>query len=186
MREVDSIDRHIEFWSREVPDLDAEVEGAVTRMQMLVRHLAHRRADALAAYPLKSWEYDILWRLRSVGTPYRMTPTALAAGLDVAPATLTNRLERLEDSGYVTRTHDEDDRRKLLVALTTRGHRAWEATIGAQAEAEHELMEPLSASERKQLVRLLRKLTVAAEAGTHPLMLVPGEEDLAPKRRRSS
>ncbi|GAA1964036.1 MarR family winged helix-turn-helix transcriptional regulator [Amycolatopsis minnesotensis] len=185
MREVDSIDRHIEFWSREVADLDPDVEGAVTRMQMLVRHLAHRRAEALASYPLKSWEYDILWRLRSVGKPYRMTPTALTAGLDVAPATLTNRLERLEESGYVSRTHDADDRRKLLVTLTAKGHRAWEATIGAQADAEHELLAPLGTSERKQLVRLLRKLTAAAEAGTHPLMLVPGEEDLAPKRRRS-
>ncbi|WP_393054794.1 MarR family winged helix-turn-helix transcriptional regulator [Streptomyces sp. LN549] len=166
----DSIDRHIARWEQEVPGLDPRVEGAVTRMQMLVRHLQRRKEAGLARRRLKMWEYEILWRLRSAGEPYRMTPTRLAEGLDTHPATLTNRLDRLAKAGYVTREHDPADRRSLLVALTRKGHEAWSSTIGDQMATEHALLAPLSEAEREQLVVLLRKVARAAESEGSPLM----------------
>ena len=117
----DSIDRHIAYWRDEVPDLDDEVEGIVTRMQMLVRHLQQRRGEALEEHGLRAWEYEILWRLRAAGPPYRMTPTALAVALDTHPATLTNRLDRLTRAGLVERSRDETDRRSVVVVLTPAG-----------------------------------------------------------------
>lgn len=65
----DSIDRHIARWGREVPGLVPELEGSVTRMQKLVRHLQQKKEAALARHGLKLWEYEILWRLRSAGEP---------------------------------------------------------------------------------------------------------------------
>lgn len=167
---VDSIDRHIAHWGREVPALDPKVEGVVTRMQMLVRHLQRRKEAGLTRRGLKMWEYEILWRLRSAGEPYQMSPTRLAEGLGVHPATLTNRLDRLVRSGHVAREHSSRDRRSLLVALTRKGHEAWSSTIGDQMETERALMAPLSGAEREQLVALLRKIAVAAESGGPPLM----------------
>lgn len=166
----DSIDRHIAYWSTQVPSLDVHVEGAVTRMQGLVGLLRRRRAAGLAARDLKGWEYDILWRVRSVGPPFQVAPTWLAKALDTHPATLTNRLERLEAAGYLTRIHDPADRRRLLVGLTDLGHRAWEATIEDQAANEHALLAVLTDRERKQLSDLLRKVVTAAEAHEPPLM----------------
>lgn len=167
---ADSIDRHIAHWGREVPDLDPKVEGVVTRMQMLVRHLQRRKEAGLARRRLKMWEYEILWRLRSAGEPYRMSPTRLAEVLDTHPATLTNRLDRLAKSGYVTREHASEDRRSLLVTLTEEGHRAWSSTIGEQIATERALLAPLSEAEREHLVVLLRKVTLAAESDGPPLM----------------
>lgn len=167
---ADSIDRHIAHWGREVPGLDSTVEGVVTRMQMLVRHLQRRKEAGLSQRGLKMWEYEILWRLRSAGEPYRMSPTRLAEGLDIHPATLTNRLDRLAKSGYVTREHTSEDRRSLLVTLTEKGHEAWSSTIGDQMAAERALLTPLSETEQEQLVVLLRKVTLAAESGGPPLM----------------
>ena len=166
----DSIDRHIAYWSRELADLDPDVEGAITRMQTLVALLRRRREAALKARRLKGWEYDVLWRLRSAGPPYQATPTWLAQALDAHPATLTSRLDRLEESGYLTRPHDPSDRRRLLVALTDKGHAAWAATIGDQAAAEHALLAPLTGDELAQLSALLRKVAAAAEAEGPPLM----------------
>ena len=166
----DSIDRHIAYWSRELADLDPDVEGAITRMQTLVALLRRRREAALKARRLKGWEYDVLWRLRSAGPPYQATPTWLAQALDAHPATLTSRLDRLEESGYLTRAHDPSDRRRLLVALTDKGHAAWEATIGDQAAAEHALLAPLTGDELAKLSALLRKVAAAAEAEGPPLM----------------
>ena len=42
----DSVDRHIEHWQREIPDLDPLVEGVVTRMEMVLRHLRQTRRAA--------------------------------------------------------------------------------------------------------------------------------------------
>ncbi|MBO2457024.1 MarR family winged helix-turn-helix transcriptional regulator [Actinomadura violacea] len=166
----DSIDRHIAHWSGELADLDPDVEGAITRMQTLVALLRRRREDALKARRLKGWEYDILWRLRSAGPPYQATPTWLAQALGTHPATLTSRLDRLQESGHLTRAHDPSDRRRLLVALTDQGHAAWEGAIGDQAAAEHELLAPLTGTERAHLAGLLRKVVTAAETDGPPLM----------------
>jgi DNA-binding MarR family transcriptional regulator len=178
MQETDSIDRHIAYWKREVPDLNSQVEGIITRMQMLVRHLQRSREHGLATCGLKGWEYDILWRLRSVGPPYRATPTLLAEWLGAPPATLTSRLDRLEQAGYISRSHDPADRRRLLVALTDKGHDAWQSSIGQQATTEHELLMPLDDAEREQLTGLLRKLVRGAEGGLSPLMPMPSDQPL--------
>lgn len=173
MAEHDSIDRHIAHWAPELPGLDPQLEGVVTRMQMLVRHLGRRKEAALAAQGLKSWEYEVLWWLRAAGEPYRLTPTTLAEALDTHPATLTNRLDRLERDGYVTRAPDPGDRRRLLVALTDKGLRAWESAIEEQARTEEALLAPLSSAERDTVIELLRRVVLAAEEDGPPLMTVP-------------
>nr|WP_042190619.1 MarR family transcriptional regulator [Kibdelosporangium sp. MJ126-NF4]CEL19470.1 Transcriptional regulator, MarR family [Kibdelosporangium sp. MJ126-NF4]CTQ94732.1 Transcriptional regulator, MarR family [Kibdelosporangium sp. MJ126-NF4] len=167
---ADSVDQHIAYWSRQVPDLDVHVEGTVTRMQGLVRLLQRRRAAGLAARDLKGWEYDILWRIRSAGPPYQVSPTWLAKALDTHPATLTSRLERLENSGHLIRIQDPADRRRLLVGLTDLGHHKWEATIEDQAATEHALLAVLTDGELEQLSTLLRKVVTAAEEHEPPLM----------------
>ena len=169
----DSIDRHIAYWRAEVPDLDDSVEGIVTRMQMLVRHLQHRRAEALEEHGLRAWEYDVLWQLRAAGPPYRVAPTALAIALDTHPATLTNRLDRLTRAGLVERSRDVTDRRSVVVVLTPEGQRVWEAAIDSQADAEHTLLQPLSERERETLTKLLRKVVLSAEKDGPALMAVP-------------
>lgn len=160
----DSIDRHIAHWKREIPDLDPSIEGAVTRMQLLVRRLQRIKKETMARHGVKDFEYDIIWQLRAVGKPYQTTPTLLAERVDTHPATLTSRLDRLEQAGYVTRELDPTDRRRLLVALTAKGHQLLEASIGEELEAERALLSALNRSERKQLSDLLRKVVLAAEA----------------------
>ena len=45
----DSVDEHVRRWRAELPDLDPQIEGAVTRMQMLVRHWRQARQATYAA-----------------------------------------------------------------------------------------------------------------------------------------
>lgn len=160
----DSIDREIALWKRELPGLDRSIEGAVTRMQLLVRRLQQIKKNTVAAHGLKDYEYDIIWHLRALGSPYQATPTLLAQRVDTHPATLTSRMDRLEQAGYVTRLHDASDRRRLLIALTPQGHQLWEATIGEELAAESALLAALTRTERKQLSDLLRKVVLAEEA----------------------
>lgn len=155
-----------------MPGIDPTVEGVVVRMQVLVRRMDRLRARVVADQGLKNFEFDILWHLRSLGSPYRATPTLIAERADIHPATLTSRLDRLEQSGYVIRVHDPDDRRRLLVELTALAHRTLEASIEVISDAEKELLSALTRPERTQLSGLLRKLALAVESEGTRLLAV--------------
>jgi DNA-binding MarR family transcriptional regulator len=166
----DSVDRHVEHWLPRLPDLDPAVEGIVTRMAVLVGHLkTHRKAD-LAEHGLKQWEYDVLHYLGAVGPPHRVAPSLLAEWLDMHPATLTSRLDRMEEIGYVTRVHDPADRRRLLVAQTDKGRTVWRAAMGGVSGEEHAMVAVLSTQERELLTDLLRRMVHAVEDDAKPLL----------------
>jgi DNA-binding MarR family transcriptional regulator len=94
----------------------------------------------------------------------------LAEWLDTHPATLTNRLDRLERRGYITRLHDPADRRRLLVALTDAGHAVWQSAMGEQDDTEHTLLDVLSPADRELLADLLRRVVNALEEDGPPLV----------------
>ena len=76
---------------------------------------------------------------------------------------LTDRLNRLERAGLVRRTGAEDDGRSLLVELTPEGRARVERAFREDMALENELVAGLTAQERDELVRLLRKLAIALE-----------------------
>jgi DNA-binding MarR family transcriptional regulator len=164
----DPIDDHIELWSRELPDLDPRVEGIVTRVQWLDQYRRSRLGQVLAGQGLKLWEFKTLHILRRGGPPYRATATELAAALDLSPAAMTKRLDNLQQDGYLRRSHDSADRRRVLVTLTGAGLRAWEDSISLQEQVERELVEALDRDEQDQLVALLRRLVLAAGRSAPP------------------
>ena len=159
----DPIDDHIELWSRELPDLDPRVEGIVTRMQWLDQYRRNRLGHALAGQGLKLWEFKTLHILRRGGPPYRATATELATALDLSPAAMTKRLDNLEQDGYLRRSHDDADRRRVLITLTEAGMRAWENTISLQDRVERQLVDVLRPDEQDQLVSLLRRLLLSGQ-----------------------
>jgi DNA-binding MarR family transcriptional regulator len=158
----DVIDDHIALWSRELPTLDPRVEGIVTRMSWLDRHLKARLEQALAGQGLKMWEFKTLHILRRGGAPYQASATELADALSLSPAAMTKRLDNLEAGGLLRRGHDDADRRRVLITLTDTGLRVWGNTISLQDQVEKELLAALGPSEQDQLIRLLRRLVVAA------------------------
>ena len=159
----DLVDEHIEMWSRELPDLNSRVEGIVVRLQVLDRHLRRELEQALATQSLKMWEFKTLHILRRGGPPYRATATELATALDLSPAAMTKRLDNLEQDGYLRRSHDDADRRRVLITLTEAGMHAWGNTISLQDRVERQLVDVLRPDEQDQLVSLLRRLLLSAQ-----------------------
>jgi DNA-binding MarR family transcriptional regulator len=82
----------------------------------------------------------------------------LANDLRLSSGAMTNRLDRLEEAGLIRRLPDPNDRRGTIIEPTEKGNAAWERTVGTQAEREQRIASALSATEREQLHRLLRKL----------------------------
>ncbi len=157
------MDAHVDLWAGELPELDRRVEGISVRLQVLARYLDRHRDAVLAEYGLQWWEFKTLHMLRRGGTPYRATPGELAKQLGMSAAALTNRLDALERRGYVERTHDRDDRRKVVATLTPAGRKVWEQGIGEIQRVEQELIRELPSSDLIRLEALLRRLVLATE-----------------------
>jgi DNA-binding MarR family transcriptional regulator len=154
----DRIDELVAQWSTQRPDLDTEVMAVVGRL-LAVGELIGRRIDRSAAeHGLDRGQGDVLFTLRRAGPPHRLSPSQLAASLLVTSGTMTNRLDRLEQRGLIERQANPSDRRGMDVRLTRAGVRLADELVTKHVAHEQQLLAPLSARERDQLVRITRKL----------------------------
>ncbi|MEU6980063.1 MULTISPECIES: MarR family transcriptional regulator [unclassified Streptomyces] len=160
----DWTDEHVARWQPVLPDLDPVVEGAVTRMKKLSVHLRRVREQSLADFDLERHEFETLHKLAGRGGS--AAPSELAQDLDLAPASVTGRLDALEKRGLVHRTPSTTDRRRVVVALTPAGHETWLGAMDVLGHEEYRLLGALTAEERTQLNDLLRRIMLVAEEHT--------------------
>src|SRR6476620_359626 len=73
-------------------------------------------------------------------------------------ATIKGVVDRLHLRGFLTALNDPKDRRRRAVTLTERGRQVTEAAMLVAAEITAATLGPLSAEERRQIAKLLRKL----------------------------
>jgi MarR family 2-MHQ and catechol resistance regulon transcriptional repressor len=92
------------------------------------------------------------------------TMTAIGRKVLLANASMTSAIDRLDERGLVVRKLSEQDRRIRLVELTPAGRTRISAVYHRHQAQLEELMAGLSAGERAQLYRGLKKLGLAAEA----------------------
>jgi DNA-binding MarR family transcriptional regulator len=157
----DAVDRILEQWARERPDLDCSPMGIIGRISQLQRevHLAQRAT--FARHDLDVPSFDVLAALRRAGPPYQLTPTALMRAALVTSGAITQRLDRLEQRGLITRTRSEADGRAVVVTLTSAGRSALDAALPDHLDTERKLLDGLSDGDLDQLAGLLRKFLVA-------------------------
>jgi DNA-binding MarR family transcriptional regulator len=161
----DEVDELVARWRAERPDLDTEPLQVLSRVSRLARHLDRARTAAFAAHGLQAWEFDVLSALRRQGPPYQLSPGALLRATLVTSGTMTNRIDRLADAGLVSRSPDPQDKRGVLVTLTTRGRAVVDAALTDLLRSERELLTGLDAAQRRELAALLRVLLAPFDAG---------------------
>lgn len=83
MTDRDHVDRHVERWLPILPTLDPDVEGAVTRIQFLTRHLREVKERTLVGLDLHGHEYDTLHALVRRGFVRRIPSTTDRRRVDV-------------------------------------------------------------------------------------------------------
>jgi DNA-binding MarR family transcriptional regulator len=156
----DEVDRIVDAWSRERPDLDFSPLQVLSRVARLARHLDRARRTAFGASDLESWEFDVLSALRRAGSPYQLSPKSLLQQTLVSSGTMTNRIDRLLERGLVERRTDPNDGRGILVVMTPAGRERVDRAIAQLLTSEAELLEGLSAADQERLAILLRKLSL--------------------------
>ena len=164
MAPVDEVDRLVDAWRRERPDLDVAPMHVLSRVTRLARHLDLARRTAFAEHGLETWEFDVLSALRRSGAPYELSPGRLLRETLVTSGTMTNRIDRLVTKGLVERLPDPADRRGVLVRLTPTGRRRVDDALAGLLEQERRLLREISADDRVMLADLLRAVVAPFDA----------------------
>ena len=162
--EQDKIDHICEQWRQESPQLDTSPLGIVGRVLRIARLLEKHRETVLAEYGLSVWSFDVVTTLRRQGKPYQLKPTDLYSLLMLSSGATTNRIDRLEQDGIVTRLRDPDDRRSVIVQLTSKGVQLANLVIPKLLKSEQDLLSQFAnPNERETFIAMLRRLLVSLD-----------------------
>ena len=160
----DHVDRILDQWRRERPDLDVTVMGLVGRLFRVVQLAdAALTQPLVGTYGLQPGWFDLLAALRRAGAPYELHPTELMRVTMLSSGGMTKRLDRLAEAGLVERRPDPADRRSTLVRLTRRGRSTIDKAVATHLANEDQLLRSLSPADRRTLDRLLRGLLAELE-----------------------
>ena len=154
---IDHVDKILAQWRQERPDLDVEPMGLLGRLKRLGTHLGREVEAVLLKHGLSTSAFDVLATLRRAGAPHRLSPGELLEMTMVSSGTMTNRIDQLEKAGFVERVVNPDDRRSVLIALTEKGFSTAEEAVDAHVANQQRLTRNLSAADKAELDRLLRK-----------------------------
>jgi DNA-binding MarR family transcriptional regulator len=157
----DAVDHHVARWAeywKDNPNFDASVEGAITRMQAVLKELKRVDAVAFAGSEFTLEDFHTLHTLMVQPYPTEATPAQLADANGVTRAAMTSRLDRLVASGLVTREVDPLDRRRIVVRPTGAGRAAWDKYVHEGMRREQHLLRALSPRDLEQLNTLLRRV----------------------------
>ncbi len=160
----DDVDRIVQAWRSERSDVDFKPLEVLSRVTRISKHLERLRRAVFSVHGLDVWEFDVLATLRRAGKPYQLTPTALMAQTLVTSGAMTNRINRLEARGLVSRRPDSDDGRRVVVALAEPGKKLVDRALDDLLAAEQRALEPLNSAQRQELVGLLRSLSLHIES----------------------
>ncbi|MGW7679310.1 MarR family winged helix-turn-helix transcriptional regulator [Kribbella sp. NPDC054772] len=110
----------------------------------------------MAEAGVRTQHYHVLASLADDGEAAQAT-VADRIGFDRSD--LVGLLDELEQLEFLARRVDPADRRRKIIAITPAGEQQLEAMDQLIYAAEADLLEPLTAAERKTLLSLLRRLS---------------------------
>lgn len=136
------------------PELGKCVTYAMYKLAMRMRFSLDA---AFAEYHLMTPLYGIMRLLHLEGS---MSQVHIGQYTNMDKATIVKMIDHLEARKFVRRVNDKKDRRVKLIELTAQGSATLQKAFVKRQEVENELLQPLSSSEKEELVRLLRKIIV--------------------------
>ena len=155
--ERDRVDRVIDAWRRERPDIDVSSIAVLTRALLIGRHLQKARDRALHELGTDTPTLEVLATLRRAGAPYRLRTSEIEAATSVTAGAISQRLDRLEARGFVRRRRDEADKRVIHVSMTKQGRKLIDDVVARLMAREERLLAPFDERDRQTLERLLTR-----------------------------
>ncbi|MBP2471326.1 DNA-binding MarR family transcriptional regulator [Crossiella equi] len=158
---TDHVDRVLAQWARERPDLDVSPMGIMGRLSRAHRAISTELGRTFARHDLDHASFDVLATLRRSGPPHQLTPAELMRSAMVTSGAITQRLDRLQSRGLVTRTPSLTDGRVVHVRLTEAGRDLIDTALPDHVATEDRLLAGLSTEDRAELAAILRRLMLS-------------------------
>lgn len=147
--------------------VEADTDGlAVTgRILRLAQDVGVARSRLLGEFGLSVADFDVMATLRRRAEPKGLKANYLQSSVMITSGGMTKRLDRLESAGLIQRHPDPDDRRGVLITLTTEGRRVIDDALPVLLDAEAKMIRDAigSARDRERLAGLLRHLLAAMD-----------------------
>ena len=151
----DAVDVIIAQWQRELPGLDVSALAVFGRLHRSYLLYAARLTEIFDRYGINTASFDVLAALRRSGPPYRATAGRLARTGLITTGGVTQRLDRLERAGLITRDRDAGDRRVVHAQLTADGLEVVGQAAAAVFASQQQMLAGLTETERAELAVLL-------------------------------
>lgn len=155
---ADQVDLILGQWHAQRPDLDVSPMAVIGRLSRLTRLIEGELRQTFAAHGLDRASFDVLATLRRSGPAHRLTPAGLMRSSMVTSGAITQRLDRLESRGLVTRTPSDCDGRGVYVTLTDEGRALIDRALPDHVATEERLLSALTGPRRDELAATLRDL----------------------------
>lgn len=126
----------------------SDVDTEASDLRMATFRLARRLRAQRAVDSMSDAQFAVLACLHVHG---RHTPGELAERERVTAPSMNRTVNCLEESGYLTRTPDENDRRKVNLALTPAGTTVVTETVRRRDAWLEGVLADMSASQRRAL-----------------------------------
>jgi DNA-binding MarR family transcriptional regulator len=105
------------------PNRDVSLAGyrQLAEFRYRIREFLHFSEEAARVSGIEPQQHQLLLAIKGLPEATRPTVTALSSRLCLRHHSTVELIDRLVDRGAVTRRHSEEDRREVLVELTSHG-----------------------------------------------------------------
>ncbi len=139
---------------------DMEIAEFAGQLFFRLWRASHTRVtDALATIGLTPALFGVL---NVLGARDGAIQQELGSAMGIDPSTMVSLIDELESAGLAKRRPHPEDRRARQVSITPKGRRRLARARELASEAEDEVLGGLSATERRDLLRLLRRAFTSA------------------------
>lgn len=162
--EADVLDGVVQDVHRLYPELEVIGLPIVGRVLRLARLLESRRETQLGAHGLSVPDFDVLATMRRQAGEEAINIRELQRSLMLSSGGTTKRLDRLEAAGHIERLPDPNDRRGVLIRLTSGGLSLIDDILPAVTRAENDVVSnAIEADDGTAIADGLRRLLLAQE-----------------------
>lgn len=137
------------------PATGAAVESAAAALIAVWAYSRHSAATMVSSTQLQA--------LLTIERHVEINLARLGEALGALPSSTSRLCDRLEATGWVRRSVSQDDRRELTIRLTPSGKTLLEELLAQRRDDLSRVMDEMSPSARKALLRGLQAFTAAAD-----------------------
>ena len=136
---------------------EESVQRVITAIYGVTKKLDQWYGRQLADLGLTQGEWAVVAALAKAGETC-LTPSQLADLTNVAPSSMTHRLDKMAERGLIRRSPDEANRTRTLISLTGDGWDLFSEAIRESNVVESDILRGLTGDERAELAGLLERV----------------------------